>query len=676
MLWSSSLLPDAFARAFAPVPDVPLDEWADNDVWLENKAAAEAGPYRSNKTPWNKRIQRLIQNPRMHCWDFAAGAYVPVQVKEINSMKCSQGGLSEAAMNGIRFCAKFRPRNVIYTIDTRESAKDIAERLLPSLQKLDANIFTGDDEDIGTFVMRLRAMDIWFQGSFSTGKFASKQAPFVIADEVEEHGTETKDTSTITNLRSRKKCADNGLQINLCKPKLHKGPIHKAFLRGNQEEYHVRCPHCRAWQPLTFFRNEDDPAPRLTAFSEEIIEIHNSDDGHHMGQLILQRPLPIGETRVMRTGRLVFDHCKDLLGRWDKLRILRETFYECGYCQGKIHEHQKTDLLNTARWLATALGTPGVISQHINDLYSTDANSSWGQIVLEYLDAKREGRRELQGFWNHRLGWPWRDQVNKTEVSDLRASIAGRHPGDPPPYRRGLIPFYTYPGEHPSAIVIIGSDVGGNYAKWAAGVAHPNLSDVAVFDWGEELDPESIAEIMLRHSWPMAFDPEKRLRPSYGFLDAKFRRTDCYRACLAVPGHILIPTTGLGGTAAKNIRLWSYSAIPTYGKKFKKLDYNDREAKDEMYIERIKKRRRRLFLPVDLEEDPGFIAELTAEEIIEDPDTGRTKWNEHPGPNHWGDCVKDIVTGLRFLTRKHQPYSAAPEPTPPPVEPVVTGQFI
>jgi len=44
---------------------------------------------------------------------------------------------------------------------------------------------------------------------------------------------------------------------------------------------------------------------------------------------------------------------------------------------------------------------------------------------------------------------------------------------------------------------------------------------------------------------------------------------------------------------------------------------------------------------------------MCAEELVRD-EHGRTRWNEHPGANHYGDCVKDIITGLRFLTRKQQ----------------------
>lgn len=683
MLFETSLLPDLFERCYTEVPDQKIWEWADENVWLEPKDAAEPGFYRSAKTPWTRRFQELWQNPTMMVWDWEANAYVSVKVKELASMKSSQSGLTEAVLNGIRHDSKFSPRNCIYTVDTRETAGDISDRLEPSLRRLDdSDIFTGDDNDVGTFTMRLLLMSIWFQGSFSTGKFASKMAPRVVSDESEEQGSDSTDTSNDTALKSRKKTANNGLFVTLCKPKRAKGPIHKAYLRGNQEEFFVTCPHCKYLQPLTFFRNEDLKEPKLTPFSEKLIEIKDEQTGRLIA--VLPIPLKQGETRKLVTGRMVFEHCRDKLGKWDELKILRETYYECGSCQGRIDEKDHKDkMVANATWLPTAIGTPGVVSQHINDLYSSDENSSWGQIVLEFLRCKREGRKELQGFYNHVLGIPWSDEISKTSEADLLSNIAGREifridapaedgkmarqiferkeaaeaaaatlrargyecdivPSFCPPYRKGEIPFVPVG-------MLLGSDVGGNYAKWAIGAVMANWEDVAIIDWGEELEPKSIAEIINTHRWKCTAD-EKSYAIGAGFIDGKFRKGDVLNACVNTVGRRLVPCAGLGGSAARTIKLFAEAAIPGFPG-FKRLDFNDREAKDEYYILRIKRKHRRVFFPVDIEEHREFISENCAEELIED-ENGRTIYNPHPEPNHYGDCVKAVINGLRYMTRR------------------------
>jgi hypothetical protein len=116
--------------------------------------------------------------PQSETDNLAAGRYVRVPVTEINVQKSSQSGYSEAALNGIRWRATFRPCNVIYAIDSADEArKKIARRLLRSSFKfLDQSIFTGDPDDIKTLEFQLRGMELFFYGSFSSGKFANKQA--------------------------------------------------------------------------------------------------------------------------------------------------------------------------------------------------------------------------------------------------------------------------------------------------------------------------------------------------------------------------------------------------------------------------------------------------------------------------------------------------------------------
>ena len=642
MMFQTDLLPNAAARAFEPPPPEPIWLWAEDHVWLDGKEAAEPGPYRSAKTPWTRRLQEVARDPRMLVPEFDAegrfARWVVVDVSEFNVKKSSQSGFSEACLNVVRWRARYRPCNIIYAIDTQEEAENISNRLKPHLAKLDPDFFMGDDKDLGTLVMRLAAMDIWLYGSFSSGKFANKQAPLLISDELEEHKKPLKDTSTDRSLASRKKTADDGLQFNLSKPKRGGGPICRLFDRGNREEYHIQCPTCGEWQWFTFFPEKKRKSP----FSNVLREVEV--DGLKM---TLPDPLPLGQTREIKTGRIVFEHCLNSIGEWDELKVLREAYHECGYCKQPISEADKPGLVQRGMWLPTGIGTPGVISQHMSDLCSSDKNSSTGRIALEFLAANKEGRQQKQGVMNHRFGDELKEEANKTDDDDIKDNIAGAE-GDPfPAYRRGTCPFVP---NH----LILGSDIGLTYAKWVVIAVYENAQDCAVIDWGTELAPEDIAEIMRSHSWPCSVDDHK-YQPSYGFMDIKYRRRDSYKACLGVRNKgkfPLYPTAGLGGGATRNIRLWALNSIPNYPEDFKLLVYNDREAKSEFYIDCLKKKERRIWFPEDVLKDAEFVAELTAEEMVLNDDN-IYEWEEETSANHYGDCLKDAITGLSFLTRKN-----------------------
>jgi hypothetical protein len=688
--WRRSPVALALSRAFTPPPDIPIWQWADRAVFLQNEDAAEPGQYRSSKTPWTRRVQELIRNPHMWVWNWKTSSYVRVPVTEINVQKSSQSGFSEALLNAIRWAVTYRPRNCIYAIDSADEAKKIARRLLRSFRFLDRSIFTGDPDDIKTLEFQLRGMELLFYGSFSTGKFANKQAPLCFSDEVEEHGK-----FILSDMASRKKTSTGGLQVNLSKPKLTGGPINLAFLRGNQEEYFVPCPHCGQLQFLTFFPEEREVSVRDFRTTDDLLLMA---DGSYM-----PHPLPLGEKRKMRTGRFVFEHCKNLLGQWDRLRVQTETHYECPACQGAIREEHKRWMLDRSLWLPMEIAnSPGIVSQHMSDFYSEDELSALGKMSDEYIDAKHESRDRLQAFYNHRCGKPWSEEANTTQASDILANLAGRSvwfvdaPNTDgqlsrniftdeasadrlaaghaergvvvpvihsacPPYQRGTIPFPPFRASQGGrGGLILGSDVGGNYARWVVLALHQNLSDIAVIDWGEELDPDSIREIINHKTWPIRLTGEK-CRAVSAWMDARWRPTDVYRACLASRG-VIIPTKGLGGAASINIKLWSFNRVASYHERFRELHYNDQRAKDRLYIDRIKRMRSRLWFPIDVEEDPTFIEEMCAERQIQDR-RGRWIWDDdNSSDNHYGDSVKEAILGIDFMVRQTKAKSGVPDP--------------
>ncbi len=682
--WHRSPVARALSRAFTPPPDMAIWDWADRTVLLQNEDAAEPGEYRSSKTLWTRRLQEIIRDPRMWVWNWELQRWVTVPVREVNVQKSSQSGFSEACLNGIRWKVTFRPVNTIYAIDSAEEGKKIARRLLRSFKFLDPSIFTGDPNDIRNLEFNLRGMELLFYGSFSTGKFANKQAPFTISDEVEEHGK-----FILSDLASRKKTSTGGLQINLSKPKLKGGPINQAFLRGNQEEFFVACPHCGHRQFLTFFPEEHDVP--FEDFSQ-LIEVEPGT--------FMPTPLPLGQTRKLRTGRFVFDHCKNLLGRWDRLRVQTETRYECAACQGLFGDFDKRAQLNQALWLPMVIDSaPGIVSQHMSDFYSEDELSTFGQIANEYIEAKHESHERLKQFWNHRAGKAWSEEANATVAADIVANLAGRSvyfvdaPNTDgqivrnifhdqasadrlsaanaerrvdapvihsacPAYRRGTVPYPLYHAR-PTApgTLILGSDVGGNYARWVVIAPDKNLRDVAVIDWGEELDPDAIREMALVKRWAV-LPTGVNAQVVSGWMDARYRPGDVYKACLATRG-MFQPTKGLGGAAAINVKLWSYVSVSTYGA-LKELHYNDQRAKDAMYLDRIKKMRRRLWFPVDVEDDPVFMEELCAERQKQDR-RGVWIWDDDiKAPNHYGDAVKEALLGLDFMTRNVRPANPLP----------------
>lgn len=637
----------SFARAFKPLPPEPIWQWAESWVWIKNETSSKPGPYSSDQTPWTRRLQDLLRDPWMPVWSEVSQSWYWIPVRRLWIKKCSQSGFTEGCLNGIRWSAKYRPRSCIYAIDSREEAKNISERIKPTLEKLGEDIFTGDDDDLGTYLMRLRSMRIYFMGSFSSGKFANKFASMCFADEVEEHGKAAGDTDTLSNLQSRAKTDDNGFIVGLSKPKKSSGPIAKAHATGNCEEYFVKCPHCGERQVVTFFEDQEQypEIRREIPYSDEIIEVVDDRTGR---SCFTWKPLPAGKTRILKHGHIVFSHCKDLTGAWDKARILTEAFYKCGYCAGEVADTRNNKvLLNaSALWLPTAIGTPGVVSQRQSDLLSMDSASSWGEIILHFLDSKND-RTKLQGWFNHRLGLDFKEETSEMGENDVRKNMGA--------YKRGTIPFAP-------AALLIGSDVGMSYARWIVCAVRID-GMLAVIDWGNEDSPGGVAELVRDESWPEAEFPDRRHKIKFGFMDAKYRKKACENACLATNCRMF---PAMGGGSNTQRRAWTWNKYEKgMPKWFGYLTFHDHDAKSSLYIDRYKKHEPGIMFPGDVfarEREEKFVEEITKESLITDED-GESEWdNKHP--NHFGDALKVIDLAYDYITRPRKPSQAAKQLTP------------
>lgn len=608
-MFRSAWLPELFAKIFAKLPDVPIWRWAETWVFLRSKNAAEATFYRSSKTPWTRDLQDCVRHP------YRTRNGRTFRVRKWVVKKCTQSGFTEAVLNIIRWLAKHRPRNCIYAINSKEEALNIRERLMDTLRSLGEELFDGDADELAKYTLRLKEMIVWFLGSFSAGAFANKMAPFVCADELDDHADLSGDADTLSLLWERAKTAEDGLLVALSKPKIKGGPIDTAFEQGDQEEWMVPCPHC-------------------------------------------QRP------QVLQWERVRFGHCKDLVGAWDKGRVLDDAFYDCAANQGRAvdasdrcppileqHKPWMNDPANGAHWEATALGDPEVVSQHCSDLFSMHAASTWGHLALEFIAANERAKRgdltKLQAFWNGRLGLGFEQRVEKVEASDVLACRSA--------YRRGVIP-------HAGRVLMIGFDVGlFTNTKWVVMAVEPQTIEAHIIDWGTAKDPADLWTLMNSKSYEC---PRAGHRQSiaFAFIDVRYRREEVYAVALKAPARIF-PTLGLRDTAA--VRSISFTPVPGYPRGFGVVTYVDRDAKFDLYIDRIKNQRPpRLHWPEDADQE--FMDEFTNERLLKDPRTGKLYFPPKPtGPNHWGDGVKIVLTGWDWKIEGRRTRGDLAPPMPP-----------
>jgi hypothetical protein len=583
-MFRSRWLPNLIGRAFAEIPDVPIYKWAEGAGDAPSPFRLRKSPeptYRSGRTPWVRRGADLIRKP----WHDGR------RIRRFGAKKSSQSGYTEGTiLNPIRWTAKHRPRNCIISLDSLKEVGNISDRLVPTLEDLGPDIFTGKADDLTKFKLTLVGMDVWFDGSFSAGGFSNKYASWVFNDEVDLYGEVSDEGDTLENYYSRVKEADDGYQTVISKPAQEDGPIDSFFNLGNQEFYNVACPHhgCRERQALEWSRVE-------------------------------------------------YQHCKSG-GAWDIARMLDETFYRCRKCGQAIRDEHKLAMNAEGIWVPTAKGDPEIVTQHMSDIYSVAKGSTLGHLAKEFVRAEEADSRALKmTFQQQRLGLAWKQKIHKVEESDLLKLRTG--------YRRGVIP-------EAGCALAIGMDIGlYTNTRWVV-YAFSRTGEMWLIDWGGHpalnvapaTGPSEVINVMRNKRYECSATGAKQVI-QFAFLDARYRGDEVYETCLLAPRQ-LFPVMGLRGRAARSI---NYRQVMGRPEGFGQINFINEDAMYDLYIDRIKMAKPPgLHWPENVEDI--IVREHGAERLIRDKKTNKIIWeDEHKRPNHYGDSTKIVLTGIDWL---------------------------
>lgn len=545
---------------------------------------------------------------------------IPLQpdVREVIIMKSSRSGASEAWLNVLRWMPDHWPGNALFAINSRDKAKEVSKkRIIPTLKRAAGAQLTENPDDVATLMISLKNMDIIVSGSGSAGPFMEAWYRLILMDELENH-QQDQETTTYDRAKSRQATVPDGKIVAMSKPELAGGIIDANYIRGTQEKWLVPCPRCERRIEL------------LTSF-------------------------------------LRFDHCKDLL-HWDLARVLKETYYQCQGCGGRIEEHEKRPMVAEGEWVPTeeskrrkppsgnvVSAEPGVRSFQISDLYSPFDAVSWGFLGKEYLSAyviePNEGRKKY--FRTNHEGMPSEPQehsVDEDTVLALRGGIVEvKEDG-----RREVIgvPFdlcYTADG-HPLGempfrpkMLTIAADRQKHCIKF---LVFAWLGDGQAFlvDLGEVKNEEEFLQLRLRRYYVQGFQD-----PVYifsGLIDCGYHPMDIYRLCLAAQEVDWQLHPSRGGKWNSNFTSKTIDFRVDYCDQRQIIvrDFHDHRIKSDFYLGKIGRRSEpRLWLPS--KPPAALIAEWRAERLKTVVINGRPRqqWehdeNAH-GPNDYGDCGK------------------------------------
>lgn len=609
------LVSDAFASVFLGSPSLPVWEWADENVFLDEKQSAELPRYNSAETPWNREIQDAIRD---------------TSVNEVSVMKSSQTGVTEGLFNGLRYMPLHMPGNALYCINSENKARDVFKtRLTPSIEFLAADRLTGDSNDITSLIIRLKNMVIRGAGSGTSSPFRETWYRVVILDEIEDHEV-SPDGSSYDLVKSRFATVANYTLYVIGKPQMEGGIIHDCYLRGSQERWIVPCPRCE------------------------------------------------GEIEL-RFEQLRFRHSRDHLGEWDLSRVLASTYYQCQLCNGHIQESEKYSMVLAGFWQPAprnererlkgqvVVHEPGCRSFHVSDLYSPFPQVTWGKLAVKWVSCAEinVNQAKQDDFRKNHLGRPTAPRhlhiIDSTiealrggYVEQIHFEILDPETGEIRPASRtqlhgaafGLC--YDRDGKMVADLPVdpifltVAVDKQESCLKYTV-ICWQRDGQGWLVDFGQLANETELLALRKR---PYRYrDPEtgrERTHTIYGgVFDRGFRRRDVYKCCRQAQrgGWRLYPVLGWGGHSERytSQSLAEKADTLSSGQTIRYYTFHDHSVKVDFYFGTVQDRTSpRLWLPTPVPQE--IIIELTSE--YWDGEKNRFVHPDDAAPNDYGDCLK------------------------------------
>ncbi len=223
---------EAFFATLAPPPVETLSAWADRRRILAASGSAEAGPYRSVRTPALVEIADVISDPT---------------IEQVVVMKSAQAGMTEVLVNALLRTIDVAPLPTLYVMPTLEMAQALMRtRIRPALElmpELAAKVR-------GRAMMHLDVdgAPVEVVGGRSTSALSSRAVGQLFGDELDrlEHDLDGEgDPWELAKARTATFTTRKIVAIST--PTIaDSSRIQAMFLASDQRRLHVECPACRA----------------------------------------------------------------------------------------------------------------------------------------------------------------------------------------------------------------------------------------------------------------------------------------------------------------------------------------------------------------------------------------------------------------------------------------------
>ena len=236
----------AAAKGARPDPVLSVSEWADTYRTLSQRASAEPGPWRTDRTPYLREIMDCLSPSSL--------------VETVVLMKGAQVGGTECGNNWIGYIIHQAPGPMLSVQPTVEMAKRNSKQRIDSLIE--------ESDVLRELVSDPRARDsgntmlakefpggiLVMTGANSAVGLRSMAARYLFCDEVDAYPGDVDGEGDPVNLAlARTRTFARRKIFMISTPKITgRSRIESAFADSDQRHYWVPCPYCDQYQTLKF----------------------------------------------------------------------------------------------------------------------------------------------------------------------------------------------------------------------------------------------------------------------------------------------------------------------------------------------------------------------------------------------------------------------------------------
>ena len=242
---TARLMEKVIAEVMAPPEDMSVSQWADGYRYLSSEASAEAGRWRTTRTPYLREVMDAFTDPN---------------VRHIVMVAASQVGKTEAELNIIGYVIDQDPGSILFVHPTVGDAKEFSrlridpmfrdtptlrKKIVQTAKRTSANTITQKTYPGGLLTLC---------GSTEAHSLASKPIRYVIGDERDRWAVSAGDEGDPWRLAmARQTTFYNAKAIEVSTPTI-KGhsAIAKSYVTGTMERWKTKCPHCGEFHEITW----------------------------------------------------------------------------------------------------------------------------------------------------------------------------------------------------------------------------------------------------------------------------------------------------------------------------------------------------------------------------------------------------------------------------------------